>query len=38
MMPHKFILADLEATGGVDLCEDDQIRKLSKKYGVRAVK
>jgi Zn-dependent peptidase ImmA (M78 family) len=34
LMPRRFVLADLKATGGVDLCEDDQVKQLAKKYGV----
>ena len=34
LMPRQFLLADLKALGGVDLCEDDQVSKLAKKYGV----
>ena len=34
LMPRKFLIADLKALGGVDLCEDDQVKILSKKYRV----
>ena len=34
LMPREFVLADLKAQGGVDLCEDSQVKKLAVKYGV----
>lgn len=34
LLPRQFVLADLKADGGVDLCEDYQVKKLAKKYGV----
>lgn len=34
LMPAKFLLADLEALGSIDVCDDPNIRVLGKKYGV----
>ena len=35
LMPSTFLLADLKACEGIDLCcDDDQVKRLAKQYGV----
>ena len=34
LMPRKFLLKDLRALGSIDMCDDSNIRKLARKYGV----
>lgn len=34
LMPRDWLLADLKALGSIDVCDDPNIRKLAKKYGV----
>ncbi len=34
LMPRDFVLADLKLAGGMDICDDDAVKVLAKKYGV----
>ena len=34
LMPREWLLADLRKLGSIDVCDDPNIRKLAKKYGV----
>lgn len=34
LMPAPLLLADVDALGGLDACDDPNVRVLAKKYGV----
>lgn len=34
LMPEKFLRADIEKMGGIDICDDVAVEKLAKRYQV----
>jgi Zn-dependent peptidase ImmA (M78 family) len=34
LMPEKLVRSEVDKSGGIDLCDDEPIRELAKKFGV----